>query len=530
MSYYCHECAQRREVVYHPLACAVCGSEIIDSIPIVNEESSEEEELQEFFSEIDMYYNALAREQAQDDANFPSFEDEEEEGSEEALEERCLFEQLASMYNHPVARNFTSSSTHPFIASSSGSDTPTVLRELAERLHRNEAEEAEEEADDTEDDGDIISYDVRFEQRAMNENNELEPPHADRTWETPIAPEPETESLFHLPFARFGRLLDAMYSYRSDDESDEGDGEYHRRSFLDNLADILSDYTSEARQQQSVTTPSATVDVIVKSLQKSCLDSSDPLVHDECIICQEVYGTSIEIFHLPCQHKYHGVCITKWFSVNTSCPICRHPADKEQQQNQAMQQGQQQQQSGRPQNTTPPSITLDGFSSPTSSAPSLPSTSSSFVSATHEVERFDWSAMRIVPGHAPSLTDSDQSEDVVLDVWQNSDTEPSREQNEQEEHDTDSDDDIVRSFERSISSVLSPRVLNTILGGDSDSRSQGTRDVYPPLNPMDFYMTDRYRTPSPRIRWDISSVHDDDDDDDTMLMDWVHNSSMDEVD
>jgi len=40
-------------------------------------------------------------------------------------------------------------------------------------------------------------------------------------------------------------ILSAMYSYRSDDESDEGDSEYHRRSFLDNLADILSNYTSE---------------------------------------------------------------------------------------------------------------------------------------------------------------------------------------------------------------------------------------------------------------------------------------------
>jgi hypothetical protein len=37
-----------------------------------------------------------------------------------------------------------------------------------------------------------------------------------------------------------------MYSYRSDEESEDGDdGIYHRRSFLDNLADILSDYTSE---------------------------------------------------------------------------------------------------------------------------------------------------------------------------------------------------------------------------------------------------------------------------------------------
>lgn len=38
-----------------------------------------------------------------------------------------------------------------------------------------------------------------------------------------------------------------MYSNRSDEESEEGDGldNYHQRSFLDNLADILSDYTQE---------------------------------------------------------------------------------------------------------------------------------------------------------------------------------------------------------------------------------------------------------------------------------------------
>lgn len=109
------------------------------------------------------------------------------------------------MYNHPVARNFTSSSTHPFTASSR-SDTPTVFRELAERLHQ--AEEEQEEQNDAEDDEDIVSYDVRFEQRTMNENSELEQPHADGTWEASAVSEPETESLFHLPFARFGRLLE----------------------------------------------------------------------------------------------------------------------------------------------------------------------------------------------------------------------------------------------------------------------------------------------------------------------------------
>jgi len=114
------------------------------------------------------------------------------------------------MYSHPIARNFTSSSTNPFTAPSRP-DTPintTVYREIAERLGRG-AEEAEAEVNEEEEEEDteegIISYNVRFEQRTMNE---LEQPHADRTWETSIVPEPETESLFHLPFARFGRLLE----------------------------------------------------------------------------------------------------------------------------------------------------------------------------------------------------------------------------------------------------------------------------------------------------------------------------------
>lgn len=71
-----------------------------------------------------------------------------------------------------------------------------------------EEEEGEEQSDTEDDEEDIVSYDVRFEQRTMNESNELEQPHADGTWETAAVSEPETESLFHLPFARFGRLLE----------------------------------------------------------------------------------------------------------------------------------------------------------------------------------------------------------------------------------------------------------------------------------------------------------------------------------
>lgn len=112
------------------------------------------------------------------------------------------------MYNHPVARNFTSTSTNPFTASSRSdtSTNTTAYRELAERLQQQDEEEGDASEDD--EDGDIVSYDVRFEQRIMNADNELGQPHADGTWEASIAPQPETESLFHLPFARFGRLLE----------------------------------------------------------------------------------------------------------------------------------------------------------------------------------------------------------------------------------------------------------------------------------------------------------------------------------
>lgn len=44
-------------------------------------------------------------------------------------------------------------------------------------------------------------------------------------------------------------------------------------------------------------------------------------VQDECIICQDVYGTSLEIFYLPCHHKFHGDCISQWLNMNASCPI-----------------------------------------------------------------------------------------------------------------------------------------------------------------------------------------------------------------
>ncbi|XP_023713288.1 E3 ubiquitin-protein ligase RNF130-like [Cryptotermes secundus] len=44
-----------------------------------------------------------------------------------------------------------------------------------------------------------------------------------------------------------------------------------------------------------------------------------------CMICLEGYN----IKQLPCKHRFHSHCISKWFSVkgSPSCPLCRALAE-----------------------------------------------------------------------------------------------------------------------------------------------------------------------------------------------------------
>lgn len=87
------------------------------------------------------------------------------------LEERCLYEQLSSIYNHPIARNM--STTQGQTSSLNDLIVESIISE----------EEEEEQVDD------IVAYNILFEQR---ENISSE----------------TTTSIFQLPFARIGRLLE----------------------------------------------------------------------------------------------------------------------------------------------------------------------------------------------------------------------------------------------------------------------------------------------------------------------------------
>lgn len=293
-TYYCHECECRRVIT--PIStCASCGCCYVEEIPSVLEE--EEDMLtdydEDFNRELDFFY---------------IHEGQEDEEEELLLEERCLYEQLSSMYNHPIARNFDSDSMNEM-------DERQRIDELLSSITDGGEAEAREEDD-------IVAYDVHFEQRIN---------HNQTTSDEPATTTTTTTSRFQLPFARIGRLLETLYDSVSDEESDERDDEihsYNRRSFLDNLADILLDYTQDIETSTQQISNRA-LDHILSSLKKRVMSVDDPDAEDECIICQEAFGTTLEVFHLPCNHKFHGECITRWLKIKTSCPVCRQNAGNE---------------------------------------------------------------------------------------------------------------------------------------------------------------------------------------------------------
>ncbi|CAA6664284.1 unnamed protein product [Spirodela intermedia] len=43
-----------------------------------------------------------------------------------------------------------------------------------------------------------------------------------------------------------------------------------------------------------------------------------------CCICLTAYEDATELRSLPCDHHFHSACITKWLSINATCPLCKY--------------------------------------------------------------------------------------------------------------------------------------------------------------------------------------------------------------
>ncbi|CAD8073739.1 unnamed protein product [Paramecium sonneborni] len=73
---------------------------------------------------------------------------------------------------------------------------------------------------------------------------------------------------------------------------------------------------------------------ILEDLKKQYLIKYSPNLiegNPECKICMQTYQLEDEVLKLPCHesHNFHYICISAWFKVNLSCPICRKSYEDE---------------------------------------------------------------------------------------------------------------------------------------------------------------------------------------------------------
>ena len=51
--------------------------------------------------------------------------------------------------------------------------------------------------------------------------------------------------------------------------------------------------------------------------------AADTVINEECCICMDTENTQQWVL-LPCAHKFHGSCISKWRITHDTCPLCRN--------------------------------------------------------------------------------------------------------------------------------------------------------------------------------------------------------------
>ncbi|GFP97942.1 E3 ubiquitin-protein ligase ring1-like [Phtheirospermum japonicum] len=44
---------------------------------------------------------------------------------------------------------------------------------------------------------------------------------------------------------------------------------------------------------------------------------------DCCVVCMDEFSRGCEAVCMPCEHVFHGDCITKWLRTSHFCPVCR---------------------------------------------------------------------------------------------------------------------------------------------------------------------------------------------------------------
>eukprot|EP00941_MAST-03F_sp_MAST-3F-sp1_P004116 g4116.t1 len=54
-----------------------------------------------------------------------------------------------------------------------------------------------------------------------------------------------------------------------------------------------------------------------------CVTWGDCCTSEACSVCREHFYAKEEVSTLPCGHRFHKACVSKWLKQNATCPVCR---------------------------------------------------------------------------------------------------------------------------------------------------------------------------------------------------------------
>lgn len=90
---------------------------------------------------------------------------------------------------------------------------------------------------------------------------------------------------------------------------------------LDSALTMPDDSTDREMQQQEEEDRESKAKAVADRL----LDEMPTVVGggSHCAVCAEGLRLGAEVKRIPCGHVFHHDCISRWLSVNYSCPLCR---------------------------------------------------------------------------------------------------------------------------------------------------------------------------------------------------------------
>jgi hypothetical protein len=138
-------------------------------------------------------------------------------------------------------------------------------------------------------------------QQTIIRTGNISPAHSDSSSESTSTC--SSDEQLHQHFSSFHYQLQQQQPWRS----------YRERENYEQLLDLAEKLSDPNRFNQ----------VDIQQFFSYQYKHSTSSKQTACVICMSHFKNGQHIRVLPCQHEYHSKCIARWFTMNSSCPICR---------------------------------------------------------------------------------------------------------------------------------------------------------------------------------------------------------------